>query len=1602
MSFQENQSDSGDGFDGDGEAIGSVISPQHSLQHAPTRHEPHKLSTGPAGIKSDSTRNTQVTTTAGITPSVPVKPTEYIPGNENGPILIDTLSGRNELVNVSNINREVPNLFPIIGVPKGIPAGIAIPPAVPLDLPTLGGNKNQKRLQVEKFQQQSMTFRRQPATSTNQSVPLQQQFISHDRSDLPLELSDPQSIIHISSQFYHAGDYGMMIKSLEVLDRHLVLSEEIEMAREFGQGLAHFKKYQCNIAKKFFNNLLEISVKHQSAGDHALASIYLGEIELYYDNHEIAVKHFTVAVSEYQIDNVAKLFEITVMSKSAVLVKKGSCHRALSQIREAISAFKMAKQDAELHQYNSTGEMLKEAKQDEMGAVAALGNILQSVGDYEQSYECYSDSLKLAKELGDRVSEGWAHGNLGNALLGLDRNDKALDHLTIAYNMSAKYECHPLAVGRAVSNLGNAYQSMGSLRKAKEYYEIALGHAIYGSDQQGQSRACGNIGNIYMAMKEPVKAVHYYTEALRLSSDRSTKTTGYHNRGCARFEVAECIMQGKKPKELVRSSTRDSVYRTLTIKLTDEVITTHPVQETSLDYSAHSVSESEEMIEQVVATPSPVSGKSLDIGTSEEVTRLTEALPFYETAKADLIEAVEAHERGTQNVKGSHESLNLSTLLFENNSKSFYKLQETSVETGRVHLRLSELGIMDSESQEFKQALVFAEQARARTLGELMLQKKRASCSDLLAVSTPLGLCDIFKTVEKQKMPAVFLSYCLSKLLMWVLIPINGEVKMRCNTIQLRNEEFDNSSFELYIRYNLLQFLNQNEVHIFQRCAYEQESPFTVLYDVIAKKIMEAFESLGASKVTEFIVIPDSVTHLMPFSPLINKQNWEFLGDRFRIRIVPSFLTQLIMSVTGNPIVEVPGDKSDFVVVGNPNIPPFELDSVQWNLGRLPYAEKEAVSVANIVGTTAVLREQATKQSVLYRLRSGKIIHLATHGSAIAGFLAFASSFPVPKSGIVNSEHILIFPKEIETLNISPALVVLSSCDSGRGQVKAEGVIGMARAFLSAGAQSVLVSLWRVPDESAHIFMQYFYQFLVNGLPSFHALQRSMQSLRCFHKYSHFVHWSGFQIIGKEITLHKSSNSQFPILKMIGEASIFPRQSVKEIGEGLLSGKTKSLSNVQLLVGTPGNEPEECARDFVKTYYQYYPCGVYWYNVSDELTLETCVKVAMETPLGGGIYREQKESFDKLPDISTPTLQTLKNNEPASREEKKLIVLHDFVSLDTCGYVMNQLQETSTDIIIVSYDFLFKNNIVTEVEKHLSRGCNLIDVTNLHTINIKQRMVYALLEKDTFSVRDSDHVVFTLLSEYSRGSATIIHLLTSLMKNSDDSRTGFNLVKQQLKLHIGHKKYLEASQNSKSSVSRSQHSTIHMFINDLIRSDHFSLPAQHLLYCLAIVGSLPLPQFFINELDSVITTAVTTKEDKRMQRLHGFVSKSLVEQLVRGGCIRMFPYPITYHKEFDPETMHKSLQLLFIPKLICSSIESEMDAADKAVCIMCLLHALENILTDQSTVRINMVHLHYLLVLCNKLFDVCVAHHPTLGDSFVIECVKLQLRLVYRISDINI
>ena len=214
----------------------------------------------------------------------------------------------------------------------------------------------------------------------------------------------------------------------------------------------------------------------------------------------------------------------------------------------------------------------------------------------------------------------------------------------------------------------------------------------------------------------------------------------------------------------------------------------------------------------------------------------------------------------------------------------------------------------------------------------------------------------------------------------------------------------------------------------------------------------------------------------------------------------------------------------------------------------------------------------------------------------------------------------------------------------------------------------------------------------------------------------------------------------------------------------------------------------------------------------------------------GGIYQEQKE-IDPLPPISNPSLLTMKNAKPMSRKQKKLIVLHNFSSLGVCNFITQEMKDASTDIIVVSNELFCKEEIAKDFDKHFSQGCNIIEVTSLQPISIMQRIVYTLLEKNSFVAKDADHIVFTLLSEYSRGAATIVHMLTSLMQKSEDnSRTGFELAKQQLKLHIAHQKGLQRYENfAKKTFTENEASStdsIYSSLSSIISNSSSSLPTK--------------------------------------------------------------------------------------------------------------------------------------------------------------------------------
>ena len=106
---------------------------------------------------------------------------------------------------------------------------------------------------------------------------------------------------------------------------------------------------------------------------------------------------------------------------------------------------------------------------------------------------------------------------------------------------------------------------------------------------------------------------------------------------------------------------------------------------------------------------------------------------------------------------------------------------------------------------------------------------------------------------------------------------------------------------------------------------------------------------------------------------------------------------------------------------------------------------------------------------------------------------------------------------EIFNLRLNPSLVMLSACETGLGKEKrGEGVIGLTRAFMYAGAPTVGVSLWSVADKSTAELMTNFYQrFLGSGASASSAMREAQLSMISAKKYSAPFYWAPFVLVGE-------------------------------------------------------------------------------------------------------------------------------------------------------------------------------------------------------------------------------------------------------------------------------------------------------------------------------------------------------------------------------------------------------------------------------------------------------------------------------------------------------
>ena len=770
-----------------------------------------------------------------------------------------------------------------------------------------------------------------------------------------------------------------------------------------------------------------------------------------------------------------------------------------------------------------------------------LGSVFHSLGEYQNAKEYYEKALAIAIEIGDRRGEGRFNGNLGNVFYSLGEYQKAKEYyekaLAIAIEIGDRR-----GEGVIYGNFGNVFHSLGKYQRAKEYYEKALAIAIEIGDRRGEGARYGKLGSVFDSLGEYQNAKEYYEKALAIAieiGDRGNEGLAYFNLGMVFWN----LKKNRQAKEHLDKAVGVSIAignRELEARAT-----------VSLGHVFDSVNDSQkakEHCEKALTINRECGNREfearlyLSLGelfqsfgecgkaadylqkacfiSSQIGDKMTEfqSLLRLTTLKISQSEAVEAMKYLLQCI-GKYEQIR--THLKGNSGFQISLLEKRGTFPYKL---LTDLLCCNGK---FRDALYVEELGRARVLSEFMADKYSVESH----ISADPQSWSRIENIAKRESNSVFLyiSYIDRQVLLWVLKP-NGDICIR-KTDEVKLEtliaeqvcEVEGVFKKSAACFGVLPAANcedrslddnvttsldeESQANLRGDETKDTGSSHHLCYQWIVAPVADLLTE------PEIIIVPDRFSYRVPFAALRDEPAGRYLSEMYRIRIVPSLTTlRLIQECSGDY-----HSQTGLLVVGDPTVGKVHYNGRLTDITPLFYARKEAEMVGQLLGIQPLLGSRATKPAVLEAVPSASLIHLAAHGNAERGEIALSPQSTA--NGIPQEEDYLLTMSDIDGVQVRAKLVVLSCCHSGRGLIKKEGVIGIARAFLASGARSVLVASWAVEDEATANLMKHFYKHLVRGESASESLHQAIQWLRS-NGFPKPRQWAPFLLIGDNVTFN--------------------------------------------------------------------------------------------------------------------------------------------------------------------------------------------------------------------------------------------------------------------------------------------------------------------------------------------------------------------------------------------------------------------------------------------------------------------------------------------------
>jgi CHAT domain-containing protein/Tfp pilus assembly protein PilF len=866
-------------------------------------------------------------------------------------------------------------------------------------------------------------------------------------------------------------------------------SEQLSL---FRMGSIHYRIAEYEKALEYFQPALDLA---RSLGDQAGEAGILSSIGVMYRrllryNDATAVYEQALTISRTIADRILE---------ANVVNNLGMIDMLLGRYREAQARFDEALQierelndtkgmDAtltnigELHyklgQYAQSLETdqqvlaLRRTQNDRAGQSIILNNIGRMyayLNEYAYAMEAYQASRNLLIELRDRITEGLTVGNIGRVYLEMGQYDQAQAAYAEALGILREVGDRKVE-GRTLEEVGKAYQAMNNLAQAQETYQQALDIALELNDVTGVVASLSDLGGLASDRGDQAGALEYLTRAYGIAKDKGVWQEGeilnrlglvYHRLGqedqaVERLEAAQQIA-AKLENRMGESevlATLGSVYEAQG-NLT-QALAAYAQAAARLE-SVRTAAGIEEFKISVAAKGSEIYQRSALV--LQELNQPSQSFAWAERGRA----------------RAFLDQLGNARLAVRSTADADLLAQESSL---RQEVASLEQDLRDElakpasqQSSEIIASLRAQIDTRQQAYSSLLTQIKLTDpeSSSLVDVE-PLSLQDTQKLLDPQTTllayfvtPTSTLAYVVTQdALQTVLLPVTQR--------------------EL-----------EDAVNEFRSFASLDTVPPPSLVRLYAWLIAPLRSHL---KTPLLGIIPHGVLHNVPFAALAAVENEpRYLSDDFVLFSLPSasalpYVQEKRKTTAGSMLAVGLGQAE-----GQPP---------------LHYAEEEAQAIAQLYGTTALVGRQATETAWRKQVTTARIIHLAAHGQLNRTNPLFSRLVLWPGSDTDGFVEV----HEVYQLNLAQAdLVTLSACETQLGaRSQGDDIVGLNRAFIYAGAPSVIASLWRVDDQATGLLMRTFYAQLQHGRGKAEALQAAQQIVR--ETYPHPYYWSSFVLTG--------------------------------------------------------------------------------------------------------------------------------------------------------------------------------------------------------------------------------------------------------------------------------------------------------------------------------------------------------------------------------------------------------------------------------------------------------------------------------------------------------